>query len=336
MCSLPEAAVSRRPRILLRVAAGPRLGFGHLVRARTLTRALDADVRISVRGTARVIGIASRMALPLATRSIHAELADPSIDLVVIDDPSRREGNRVLRAARRRGHAVASIHDRGIAPLRSDLAIDGTICPGIVPATQLLSGPAYALLDPSIASGRRRARIKGRVLVTLGGGSRTQLARMIAAHVAERQPQAEVRLAGGWTTRGGRLPSRVAWLPTSSSLHGELRRCEVAVVAGGMTLYEAAAVGTPAVAVSIVPAQRPSVRAFSRGGLALDGGLARGTSTAARRSAMHVAGLVTRLLEEAPLRARLASKGPLIVDGRGAARVASALIALAKHTRRRR
>jgi len=59
MCSLPEAAVSRRPRILLRVAAGPRLGFGHLVRARTLTRALDADVRISVRGTARVISIDS-------------------------------------------------------------------------------------------------------------------------------------------------------------------------------------------------------------------------------------------------------------------------------------
>jgi hypothetical protein len=51
---------------------------------------------------------------------------------------------------------------------------------------------------------------------------------------------------------------------------------------------------------------------------------------------MHVAGLVTRLLEEAPLRARLASKGPRIVDGRGAARVASALIALAKQTRRRR
>ena len=103
-----------------------------------------------------------------------------------------------------------------------------------------------------------------------------------------------------------------------------------------MTLYEAAAVGTPTVALSIVRAQRPTVRAFCRSGIALDGGLARGTSTAVRRSAMHVAGLVMQLLGEAPLRSRLASKGPRLVDGRGAARVASALVALANETRRRR
>ena len=330
--------MSRRPRILLRVAAGPRLGFGHLVRARTLTRVLDAEIRVSVRGTPRIINIAAQMALPLVTGSIEAALADSTIDLVVIDDPSRREGLRVLRRARRMGHAVASIHDRGIAPLPSDLAIDGSICPGIVPATRLLAGATYALLDPSIASRGARSRVKGRVLVTLGGGPRAQLARMIAAHVVKQQPAAEVRLAGGWTTQSDRtgLPARTAWLTSSALLHRELRTCEVAVVAGGMTLYEAVAVGTPAVAVSVVPAQRHAVRAFSRVGATLDGGLARATPTAVRRSARHVAGLVARLLCEAPLRTRIASKGPRLVDGRGAARVASALVELANQARRRR
>jgi len=161
---------------------------------------------------------------------------------------------------------------------------------------------------------------------------------MIAARVVEQQPAAEVRLAGGWTLRSVRtgLPPRTAWLSSSAVLHRELRTCEVAVVAGGMTLYEAVAVGTPAVAVSIVPAQRPAVRAFSRVGATLDGGLARATPTAIRRSARHVAGLVARLLCEAPLRTRIALKGPRLVDGRGAARVASALVELANQARRRR
>ncbi len=237
------------------------------------------------------------------------------------------------------GHAVASIHDRGIAPLASDLAIDGSICPGSVPAARLLAGPSYALLDPSIAARQARSRVKNRVLVTLGGGPRARLARMIAAHVVEQQPAAEVRLAGGWTARTDRhgLPARAVWLSSSASLQRELRTCEVAVVAGGMTLYEAAAVGTPAVALSVVPAQRPAVRAFSRVGATLDGGLAGGaTPTAVRRSARHVAGLVTRLLCSAPLRTRIASKGPRLVDGRGAARVASALVALANQARRQR
>lgn len=330
--------MSRRPRILLRVAAGPRLGFGHLVRARTLTRVLDADVRVSVRGTPGVLDIAAQMALPVVHGSIEAALGDPALDLVVIDDPSRREGVRVLRGARRRGHAVASIHDRGIAPLASDLAIDGSICPGAVPARRLLAGPAYALLDPAVSAKPSLARIKGRVLVTLGGGPRTRLARTIAAYVVAQQPAAEVRLAEGWTARADRrgLPARTAWLP-SASLHRELRTCEVAVVAGGMTLYEAAAVGTPVVALSVVPAQRPAVKAFSEVGVTLDGGLARArTPAAVRRSARHVAGLVARLLDEAPLRSRLASRGPRLVDGSGAARVASALVALANQSRRRR
>ena len=329
----------RRPRILLRVAAGPRLGFGHLVRARTLTRVLRGDIRVSVRGTPRILDIAAQMALPLVTGSIEAVLADSTIDLVVIDDPSRREGLRVLRAARRMGHAVASIHDRGIAPLPSDLAIDGSICPGAVPAARMLTGPSYALLDPSIVARRARARVTGRVLVTLGGGPRARLARTIAAHVVEQQPAVEVRLAGGWTTPSDcpGLPARAAWLSSSSLLHRELRTCQIAVVAGGMTLYEAMAVGTPAVALSIVPAQRPAVLAFSRLGATLDGGLARGaTRTAVRRSARHVAGLVARLLCEAPLRTRIASTGPRLVDGRGATRVASALVALANQARRRR
>jgi len=43
----------------------------------------------------------------------------------------------------------------------------------------------------------------------------------------------------------------------------------VAVVGGGVSLYEAAALGVPAVGVPVVPAQTPTVRAFARRGAAV-------------------------------------------------------------------
>ena len=57
-----------RPRCHFHVAAGPRVGFGHLMRARALARCLDMDVTVSVRGgraaarAARAIGARGRSA----------------------------------------------------------------------------------------------------------------------------------------------------------------------------------------------------------------------------------------------------------------------------------
>jgi len=47
-----------------------------------------------------------------------------------------------------------------------------------------------------------------------------------------------------------------------------LAQATVAVVAGGTTLYEACALGTPVVAVPVVPGQATTVRRFVRAGLA--------------------------------------------------------------------
>jgi UDP:flavonoid glycosyltransferase YjiC (YdhE family) len=101
----------------------------------------------------------------------------------------------------------------------------------------------------------------------------------------------------------------------------------VAVVAGGMTLYEACACGTPVVAVPVVPGQRTAVRRFVRAGLA-----AGVPASQARVGSGHwseaVAAAVVDLLGDTDRRTRLARRGPRTIDGRGAARVADAIAAL--------
>jgi UDP-N-acetylglucosamine:LPS N-acetylglucosamine transferase len=118
---------------------------------------------------------------------------------------------------------------------------------------------------------------------------------------------------------------RVRWIPAPEGLASELRRAEVAVVAGGVTLYEAAALGTPSVALAVADAQQITIRGFALRGAAVDGGLA-GDSRSIERAACTVASL----LGDPARAARLGDAGARLVDGRGAFRVADAIRQLAR------
>jgi spore coat polysaccharide biosynthesis predicted glycosyltransferase SpsG len=103
-----------------------------------------------------------------------------------------------------------------------------------------------------------------------------------------------------------------------------LAACDVAVVAGGVTLYEACALGVPAVGLAVVEPQRKAIRSCAALGAVLDAG-GPGLDAAA---ADRVARGVLRLLRDDPLRHAMASRGRRLVDGRGADRVARRIRAL--------
>ena len=116
-----------------------------------------------------------------------------------------------------------------------------------------------------------------------------------------------------------------------AAFRAALRSATVAVVAGGTTLYEACALGTPAVAVPVVPAQGTTVRRFVRAGLAVASPGAR-LPVGSDRWGRAAAAAALDLLTDAPRRAALAARGPRVVDGAGARRVADALRRLAHGT----
>lgn len=310
--------------VLFRVAAGPRVGFGHLVRCRSLARALGVAPRVVIRGNATT----RRRAASLGWQVVAGQASRLAVDrpaLLVIDDPSAAAAAVWLRAARRLAIPVASLHDVGLAPVASQLSIDGsagrTAACGTIAA---LRGPRFAVLDPAVAAVRRR---RGRtasapsVLVALGGGSHarrgiTALVRALTAAA----PGLEVRVAAGFTaTSRHRLPAgRFVFAP--AGLATELARATVAVVGGGVTAYEACALGVPAVVTAVVPAQQPTVAALARAGAVVAGGRFRSAGDARR-----LAGAIVRLLDDEARRRALARRGRRLVDGRGALRVAAAL-----------
>ncbi|MEZ5316956.1 MAG: glycosyltransferase [Vicinamibacterales bacterium] len=320
------------PLVLFHVAAGPRLGFGHLVRCGVLARALGGRARLSLHGTAATRRVARRRGWILADRGVRA-LA-PEIDLLVVDDPSALRALTWVRRAHRRGLRVATFHDMGIGRVASDLTIDGSLAPARDGRRADLQGPRYAVLGSRPGAARRRSsdRRPLDVVVALGGGAHVRrLGARLARAIRQSDPRARVAIAAGLTgLTPPVLPAGCRWLPSSADLATALGAATVAVAAGGLTLQEACALGTPVVATAVVPAQRPAIRAWAAAGAVLDAGRATRPQDVTR-----VAALVAALLADPRRRVALGRRARRLIDADGATRVARALRALVAGTQGR-
>jgi spore coat polysaccharide biosynthesis predicted glycosyltransferase SpsG len=321
-------------RILFRAPAGPRRGYGHLVRCRSLARALGVRPLVALRGGPRVAETAVALGCDVITGSASKVLRGFAPDVLIVDDPIAADARQWMREARRVGCLVVSIHDLGLGCLDADLVIDGSITKNARARNGLtLAGPKYAVLDPTLHDEVRSNRLQAvysdcerdpfEVLVALGGGPRAELANDIAEAIVEVNPHARVRIAGGFNGISLEDAARIAWIGPSRNLHVEMARASVAVVGGGISLYEACAHGVAAVAVPVVAAQRPTVSAF------VERGVARGV-TRGPVSPKSVAAECAELLTDEAIRRHMARVGQRLIDGRGAFRAAAAVSRLAR------
>jgi spore coat polysaccharide biosynthesis predicted glycosyltransferase SpsG len=322
-------AASAALRVLFRAPAGPRRGFGHLVRCRSLARALGVRPLVAIRGGRRARAAARSLGCDVIDGAPAAVIARVAPHVMVVDDPIASDARRWIACARRFGCRVVIVHDLGLGAQEGDLVVDGSIVSRggrpSGPPDQFLSGPRFALLDPVYASPLHAARHPRapRVLVALGGGPRALLGYAIALAVHREMPWVSIRIAGGFALNSlTPVRNRITWTGPLDGLAGELATCDVAVVGGGVSLYEACARGVAAVGVPVVVPQRPTVRGFAAAGAALGvPGSVPGSVPEAERVARHV----VQLLRQPALRRALAGQGRKLVDGRGAGRVADAI-----------
>ena len=317
-------AKGHAPRCVVRVAAGPRLGYGHLMRARALAQHLAMQVSLSVRGGRAAALTVKAMGLPLTEDPSALDRAD----LLVVDDPSLKHGRPWIARARRAGVPSVSVHD-GVPAHDADLVICGSIGVGDIHATgTVLNGPEFYPLDRRIRVALRNRWTRSqarpmRVLVALGGGQQVRrIAQQLVGAIRRYTPDVSIAVAAGFS-RGRRPALRGArWLSARTGLTQALVDCDVAIVAGGVTLYEACALGTPSVALGVVPAQRRAIVEFASRGAVVDAGLA--SDLTIERAARDVA----HLLGDERRRRTTAARARKLVDGLGARRAAEHIRAM--------
>lgn len=308
----------RRLLVLFASAAGPELGFGHLVRCGVVARTLGARCELTLRGPEAARDAALRFGWTLHQGSSLLHHLQP--DLLIVDDPSVIQRERWIGRARAAGVPVVVFVDGEARPGRADLVVDGSFAAVRRPRDGRCAGPDWALLSPAVGHRRRQpiARRRNRVLVALGGGAHVaRLGVAAAAAITTHMPEVRVDLASGFAAgRRPSLPAGCRWIDTTNGLVDPLASCAVAVVAGGMTMYEACALGTPAVAVPVVAAQRPAIDAA-----ASLGAVTRVTRGSGPARAGTIAAAVAHLLTRPDRASAQAATASRLVDGRGVARL---------------
>lgn len=195
---------------------------------------------------------------------------------------------------------------------------------------RVLAGPDYFPVRLGLVAGAPESRRRdrggkvGRLLVTFGGSFwHTMAGRAAEELVAAGKAGMEIRIvAGDLAGASPELRSALAAIPNAalvppgSELAGHFAWADMAVSAAGLTKYELALYGVPAIILSVADNQDAVATKFAAAGTARFLGRAEKLARGALSDA------ILALAADGAERRRLAAAGMRLVDGRGAARIA--------------
>lgn len=189
--------------------------------------------------------------------------------------------------------------------------------------TQLMLGPLYAPLREEFSTQRKEPLKKSvtDILVTTGSTNPSNLLERLSNLCLESCQEAIIHVVVGPNAKFKQTESSRVVLHEGDSISDLMRRCQMAVSSAGVTLLELAALGIPTVAVSIVENQRQVAQAFEDMEL--------GLSCCATDERQSIIASINRLFVDANLRDSFSSRCMKMVDGKGADRIAAALLDLA-------
>lgn len=236
---------------------------------------------------------------------------------------------------RRTGRSTLVIDDLADRPHDCDLLLDVNLqepegrYAGLVPAwCRQLLGPPYALLRPQFAAARpapaRRDGRVARLLVFFGGSDHDNLTGQALTALAElgRDDLAVDVVLGASNPRRSELEALCAPLPQvtchfNADMAALMAAADLAIGAAGVTTWERACLGLPALVVTIAANQRPTAACAARRGILTWLGDAHEITAATLAAALRAALAAPATLMEQSRR------GMELVDGGGAARVAA-------------
>lgn len=201
--------------------------------------------------------------------------------------------------------------------------------------TKLLLGTEYVpLREEFLAGEQQRTAADGGILITTGGSDSFNLAGQLLTEAMKYDALKEKE----YHVVSGSLNPHIGELQALAEKHGNIHihcnvtnmaelmaESEIALSAGGSTLYELCVMGVPVIAFSFAENQERLVQTFVKRGIAQYGGNYR---TDGNKMIQNTIAGLEMLLEDENLRAEYRKKARTLVDGKGADRIAEAIQAL--------
>lgn len=339
---------SRQPQVLIRCDGGAEVGFGHVIRCLALADELSREggcgVAFAMRRDPAGIGLVKSRGYTTRTSReegcdwsysqwLLALLGEKRFSVLVLDVRDDMP-LQLVASLRKMGILIATIDDPSQRRLLADLAfyppvpqlnrLDWTGFSG-----QLLAGWDWVLIRPEFSSTTAVLDVHDppRILVTMGGSDPMGLT-LFAVEALERverdfdllvvegpgfKQHADLTRLLEQGSRSFQIHRNVRQMP------GIMNQCDLAVASFGMTAYELAAVGLPALHVCLTLDHQESCRLFVESGLAECLGLWNEVSKP------QLARAVSNRLSSLPVR-RGDSRFKKLMDGKGTRRVAAKIL----------
>lgn len=340
-------------KLLIRVDANGEIGTGHLMRCLAIAEEYRAGggEAVFLIADASCADILERRDFPY--RCLHSAWNDLEGETELLIGAVEEEGTPLLLVdsyfvtrhylSALREHAIVAYMDdldRFVYPV--DLLINYNLYArqldyprryrGAGMDTRFALGCGYAPLRQEFRGvGREVPERVRRVLVTTGGADAYDVTEHLLAAFCERpwfrQLEYEV-IVGKFNPHGPGLEGRWArhgnihFRYDVEDMAAYMTSCDLAVTAGGSTVYELMACGTPAVAYSLADNQLGIVRAASEMGLIPWAGDVRDDISACCRSA---ASEIEKCIQEPEIMRKRSRRMREMVDGKGCARIVAML-----------
>ena len=338
--------------IVMRCDGGAAIGLGHVSRSLALADALRDAHRCRVTFAMRdleSVGVARVRAQGYDVASIEADAESDygtSLQRLVMSHDARalvvdvhdRLSLASLAAIRATGVRIVTIDDGSDRRFASDLAFYPPMPQVAEMSWRGFTGERYAGWDWVILGGSFANEAGGAggdespaidILVTMGGSDPARMTEFTVGALGLLEMPFAVRVVVGPAfDRAEELIDAVAHSKHSiqiarapASLAPLMRASRMAIAAFGVTAYELAACGVPAVHLCLTDDHARSSSVFEQEGIAIT------TGVLERVRPHHVAGAVSRLMGHAGRRGEIAARARQLVDGRGAKRVAALVAA---------
>jgi UDP-2,4-diacetamido-2,4,6-trideoxy-beta-L-altropyranose hydrolase len=345
-----------KPRILFFADAGPEVGGGHVMRCLTLARALAGHgaecAFVESRAAAPILrrfGWPAQTLLAISDAEDLTGLVDYACDFadrfgadaVVVDHYSA--GAQEETQLKGEGRRIVAIDDLADRRHDCDLVLDpgygrrAEAYRGLAPReAAVLTGPAYALVRPEFGAARQRAMSRrakhapvARALVALGmtdvGAVTARVARALAPVLGEARLDVVIGSEAASLAALRQLAAgdrRVRLWVDDAEMATLTADADIAIGAGGSSVWERAVVGLPSATVILAENQRVMIEHMA------DAGFTRGLDAAAPDFEARLVEAWRRLADDTALRWRLTQRSADLCDGHGAARVAEAVLKL--------
>lgn len=339
-------------RVLVRADGGAGIGLGHVTRCLALAGALrskGAEVAFVTSGddpgVVAKITTADCAVEPLpkgcdenAAVSFLLERASKLAVRLVVVDSYRIELKHQL-AIKGAGLKLLALDDFGSGRFAADFVLNPNLTAraenySVDAGARLLLGPRHALLRPEFleAAGRPAAPAAvPRILITMGGSDPSGMTREAWKTLDAAPGEFALDLLVGAAYPGaGALAREAAAARHPTEVHhdpadvpGLMRRASFAVSAAGSTCWELALLGIPAIVLVTAANQQGVAEGLQKNGFALSLGSGAPFPAGALKAA------AAELLGDRNRLKAMAAAGKKLVDGRGAERVAEAVLGAA-------